>query len=185
MARGLGKRQVAKRFNVSPDSVHRHWSRHCPEAVKVAHKVKWAAPKADLDKLTLAEADGVLTYLQRLRADLLTLFEAAKADGHYPSIAAISRELREVLGLTARVTGELTAANAKAASVVNVATSEEYLAMRAQLITVLRRHPNALRDVLETFGAFEAKATTVMQPAPALIEAQPEIEEEAPHEPGS
>jgi hypothetical protein len=30
--------------------------------------VKWAAPKADLDKLTLAEHEGVVIYLQRLRA---------------------------------------------------------------------------------------------------------------------
>jgi hypothetical protein len=73
MSRGIGKRRVGELFGLHCDSVQRHWQKHVPEQAKIAHKVKWAAPKADLARLTLAEQEGVLTYLQRLRADLLTL----------------------------------------------------------------------------------------------------------------
>jgi hypothetical protein len=48
MARGIGKRKVGELFGLHCDSVQRHWQRHCPESVKLAHKVKWAAPKTDL-----------------------------------------------------------------------------------------------------------------------------------------
>lgn len=154
-------------FNVSADSVQRHWQRHCPDSVKHAHRVKWAAPKADIDKLTMAEAD-VLVYQQRLRADLLTLFEAAKADAHYASVAAISRELRGVLELTSKITGELTQ-NAKKSTIVNVALDPEFLAFRAKLLEFLRKHPAAFADVLAELRKVDDKAAAAMGPSPPMI----------------
>ena len=179
MARGLGKRLTAEKFGTSKDSVFRHWRNCTPDTVKTAHKVQWAAPKADLEKLTLAEADCVLTYLQRLRSDLLVIFESAKADGHYGSIAAISREIREVLTKTAQITGELQASSKKT-GVVNIVVSPEYLALRSDLTRVLRRFPEALAAVQAEFSKIEAKAQAVMEPPLAMIEASAV---EVPHEP--
>jgi hypothetical protein len=169
MARGIGKRKVGELFGLHCDSVQRHWQRHCPESVKLAHKVKWAAPKTDLAKLTLAEQEGVIVYLQRLRADLLTLFEQAKADGHFASVASISRELRGVLEMTAKITGELNHSNK--ASVVNITIDPEFLSFRARLLSILRRHPAAFEDVLAEFRAIESKAVEAMAPT-LLIDAQ-------------
>src|SRR4029077_12442682 len=106
-----------------------------------------------------------------LRADLLTLFEAAKKDGHYGSIASISRELRGVLELTSRITGELTA-HANKANVVNVALDAAYLELRGRLLNALRKFPEAYAAVIAEFRVTETLAEQAMAPTPPLIEAQ-------------
>jgi hypothetical protein len=172
LVRGVGRRLVGRKFNVSPDSVGRHWVRHVPESSKVARKVEWAAPEADVRRLTLAETEGVALYLRRLRADLIESFAQAKSDGHYASISAISRELRGVLELSAKLSGELSAAS-KGTGVVNVALDPDYLELRHRLLNTLRRFPEAFEAVLAEFARTEEKAAAIMAAETPLIEANP------------
>jgi hypothetical protein len=172
-SRGVGRRLVGKRFGIPHDSVGRHWTKHVPSSMKIARKTEWIAPKENLNRLVVAEQDGALTYLRRIRADLLVAFDQAKEAGHFASIASIARELRATLELTSRLTGELKAATDKSGpSAADISISREYLDLRSKLISALRRYPEAMAAVMAEFAATEAKAAEQMT-AP-MIEARVE-----------
>jgi hypothetical protein len=141
--------------------------------MKIARKVEWLAPKDNLNRIVVAEQDGALTYLRRIRADLLVAFDQAKEAGHFASIASIARELRSTLELTSRLTGELKAVTDKSGpSAADISISREYVELRSRLSSVLRRFPDAQAAVMAEFAATEAKAAKQMT-AP-MIEARAE-----------
>jgi hypothetical protein len=60
--------------------------------------------------------------------------------------------------LVGRLLGELSAGST-VLTVNNLVTSHDYMRLRARLVSVLRRHPAALREVLAAFNEADAEGT--------------------------
>ncbi|MGH1571884.1 hypothetical protein ACRAWG_15810 [Methylobacterium sp. P31] len=77
VARGVSRRDAAVRFDISPDSIYRHWQNHVGEDQRVALKTGALKPRTNLRKLVEEEDMGLLENLQAVRAGLWRLFESA------------------------------------------------------------------------------------------------------------
>lgn len=164
MARGAGKRAVARRFNVSADAVWRHWDGHVGEAVKVARKAEVLKPGALLEQLVEEEDTGLLETLRIARAAVLHQLDLANELDDRPAVAALAGQLHKNAELVGRYTGEIR--NAASTTVNNLVLSPDYLALRLKLTQVLRAFPEAAQAVAAVFR--EAEGGTVRQ-----IEAKP------------
>lgn len=161
MAAGLGKRAVAKRFDISEDSAWRHYDRHMSEAAKAARKAEILKPGAELKALVINESRGLLESLQVLRAGLFRQFDLAVELDDRSGAASMARELHRNLELMAKATGELLAS--PQAGVTNIVLTPDYIELRGQLLGVLRRFPDAARAVAEVFRGSEAQAASAIR----------------------
>jgi hypothetical protein len=160
MARGAGKREAGKQFNVSEDAVWRHWQNHVPETIKIARRTEVLRPGARLEALVDEESVGLLDSLRVIRGGLLRQFDVALSIDNTGGVAMIARELHRNAELFAKATGELVPHTRK--TIEHVVLSPQYLELRSELATVLRRHPDALRDVMGAFQRLESRASASM-----------------------
>jgi hypothetical protein len=61
MARGAGRRSISKQFNISDDSIYRHWHNHLPahaKAALAASSLKPGTNVADLEQLVTTSRAG-------------------------------------------------------------------------------------------------------------------------------
>lgn len=161
MARGGGKRATAQKFEVSEDSVFRHWHNHVSDAVKAARKAEVLKPGAELKTLVIDESRGLLESLQVVRAGLFRQFDLAIELDDRTGAASMARELHRNLELMAKATGELL--NSPQAGVTNIVLTPDYLELRGQLLGVLRQFPDAARAVAEVFRRSESQAANAIR----------------------
>jgi hypothetical protein len=159
MARGASRRLVAKNFGDKPglaDAIYRHWNRCTPPAVRAARQLavlKPGAPVEQLDKLVTEENIGLLSHLQRVRAGLYHVYDAAVAAGDGHRVAAIASQLHTNLKIAAIRSGELQANSPT--NVTNIYLSPEYLRLRKRLLAALRPYPDAALAVAAAFEMVE------------------------------
>jgi hypothetical protein len=171
MARGAGQHAIGKKFEVSPDSVWRHWRNgHVAEHVKAKLAGEVLKPGVELAKLVTDESTGLLENLQRIRASLYMVFDAAIEAGERHVVAQIAARLHDNLSLGARSTGEL--GKHTPGTTASVLLAPAYLDLRSALLKVLRSYPDAARAVAEAFRRAEAplleqRAQTVAEQVPA------------------
>ena len=171
LALGTPLTQIAERMGVSTPSVWRHWHQHVSPETKAAKTSAALAPGIDLEKLVMTESRGILHQLAVIRNGLFRLFERALEETDHRSAAALSARLHENLGTVAKLTGDI--APAIKTSIVNIAASPDYVALRLDLIRALAPFPDARRAVAAVFASREGAvlAAASGQPAP-MIEAE-------------
>jgi hypothetical protein len=173
MAQGASRRLVAKKFGNKPglaDAIYRHWNKCTSPTVRATRQLavlKPGAPVEQLDQLVTEENIGLLSHLQRVRAGLYVLYDAAVAAGdrhHGPMIAAA---LHNNLRISAIRTGELQANSPT--SVTNIYLSPEYLRLRKRLLAALRPFPEAALAVAAAFEMVEDTSPSLGRaPAPMI-----------------
>jgi hypothetical protein len=139
LAGGDALRQIGARTGLSKDALSRHKRDHSP---------MWLA------SLTASEpASG--TVRERIEA-LIARIEAVMADAEvgrrHTVVLAAAKELRASLEVVGRITGEL---DERPTTVINLATSEEWLRTRTLIIGALRPHPEAAADVVAALAPFQ------------------------------
>lgn len=129
VAADVSNREIARRYGLSYDAVRRHAQRHLSPAL--------AAMRADAQVLEGAvlrdRIEGLIGRAERLLA-------AAEGEGRVQAALAAVRELRALLELLGKATGEL---NDRPQVTVNLMASEEWLAVRAALFAALSPYPEA------------------------------------------
>ena len=171
IATGLSKRAIAQRFKVSRDAVWRHSQAHLTAEVRAALAIKLLSREGDTRRILLEEGANVAEALKAIRGPLFGLFLAAVDIGDSKSAAALSGRLHESLALVAKLTGEL--APAAGVTVTNILLSPDFQRLRAELMRVLARHPEAQAEVAAVFRRAGARAAAEMgAPAPKMIAAQ-------------
>lgn len=130
---GVSYRELQRRFDVTPSALSRHRLRHLSPAL-TALKIDYA----NLDRETLLDRIEVL--FTRTEA----LLGAAMKSGSMAQALGAMRELRQLLELLGRATGEL---DTRPVTVVNLQTSPEWLAVRAALFAALQPYPAAREAV--------------------------------------
>jgi len=124
-------RRIASRCDVSEIALRRHKAGHIrPTLVRAS------------DAAEVARADSLLGQLAELRADARRIGGKAEALGELKTALAGVRELVRIVELTAKLVGEL-----DERPVVNILVATEWLAVRAELLDVLRGYPEARQAV--------------------------------------
>lgn len=131
---GLSNTQAGIRWGMSKDSVRRHKDAHLSPALRAV-----AAGRES------AGAVKALDRLEALYAKASRVLDAAEAEGKASLSLAAIRELRGIVELLARVTGELD--ERPTVQVLNVAATPEWDALRGLVLAALRPYPDAGRAV--------------------------------------
>jgi hypothetical protein len=145
-AGGAGIDALAKKFNVSRDSIDRHWRNHVSAESKATY-LCGPAELATIAKRAAVEGDSVLDYLRLCRTvltgQLAAMTEAADARG----AAYVAGQLTRTLEAIARVTGEL---GELARSTINIngnvsilTDSPAFAKVQATLLRALAPFPDA------------------------------------------
>lgn len=127
---GVPNTQVAAKHGLSKDAVRRHRDRHLSAALRgVLTKRDDQLGSRALDRLEglYGRAEGIL--------------DAATAEGKAAMSLAAIKELRGIVELLARLTGELD--ERPTVQVLNVSTSPEWVEVRSRLLVSLRPYPEA------------------------------------------
>lgn len=134
IAGGMSNGAAGTRWGMSKDSVRRHKDAHLSPALRavVAGRDSAGAVKA-------------VDRIEALYAQASAVLEAANAEGKAALSLAAIKELRGIVELLARLTGELD--ERPTVQVLNVAASPEWDALRAVVLGALRPYPEAGRAV--------------------------------------
>jgi hypothetical protein len=172
IATGISRRLIAARFKVSADAAWRHGRAHLTPEIRAALATKVLAREGDVRRILLEEGTGVVEVLKAIRGPLFGMFLAAVDLGDAKAATALSGRLHESLSLTAKLTGELVPHTG--VSITNVLLSPDFMRLRAELLLVLERYPEAREEVAAVFRRAGLQAATeVGAPGPKLIEAVP------------
>jgi hypothetical protein len=169
LAGGAGQTAVARKFGLSPHSLHRHWRNHVSEARR-ARLIMGPVQVQALSAQVAEENTCVLDNLRIVRSGIYRQYDAALEAGDRVSGALLAGKLHENLRITARITGEL--ASSPLVTITNnqqsltvLTSSPMFAAFQAQLLRVLQRHPSALDDVVAEFSRLEREASPATLPA--------------------
>jgi hypothetical protein len=179
IATGVAKRAVAERFGVSRDAVWRHGQTHLTAEMRAALATKLLQREGDTRRILLEEGAGVSEALKAIRGPLFGLFLAAVDTGDNRAATAVSGRLHENLALVAKLTGELVPH--AGTTITNILLSPDFQRLRAELMRVLARYPEAQAEIAAVFRQAGLRAATEMgASAGKMIEAVPvEVEHAA------
>jgi hypothetical protein len=158
-------RSIAGRFSLSESSLQRHAAAHVSEAL-----ARIASNRVDESNRSL------LARLEALVGRVEAILDQAEQSGKVTTALSAVRELRSLLELLGKATGELKPDGA--ITVVNLATSPDWLELRAAILGALGPYPEAQRAVLAALSGamISAQPPAVGASVPALgpsAEAQP------------
>lgn len=123
-------RPIAERFSVSVAALSRHRSDHVSAALK-AVVVERARDQAET---LMDRVEGLIVRTERL-------LEASESSGKVAQALGAVRELRALLELLGKASGELKPDGL--VQVLNVQTAPEWLAIRQVILAALSPHPEA------------------------------------------
>jgi hypothetical protein len=158
IATGVSRRLIAARFKVSADAAWRHGRAHLTPEIRAALATKVLAREGDMHRILLEEGTGVVEALKAIRGPLFGMFLAAVDLGDTKAATALSGRLHESLSLTAKLTGELVPHTG--VSITNVLLSSDFMRLRAELLRVLARYPEAREEVAAVFRQAGLQAAT-------------------------
>ncbi len=116
--------------------------------------------EGDVRRILLEEGTGVVEALKAIRGPLFGMFLTAIDLGDAKAATAISGRLNESLSLTAKLTGELVPH--AGVSITNVLLSPDFMRLRAELLRVLARYPEARDEVVAVFRQAGQRAAAEM-----------------------
>lgn len=139
---GVGYRDIAKRRGLSSSALFRHAQAHVSPAL-----TRVAAGREDEHAVALLER--VEDLYERARR----ILTSAEQDGKPGVGLAAIRELRGIVELLGKVTGEL---DDRPHTTVNLLVSPEWLALRGAITEALSAHPQARAAVAQAIAELEA-----------------------------
>jgi hypothetical protein len=156
LARGISIPALAKRFDVSSDSLFRHNRSHLPPQLRA--KLLAGAPdlgSMDLDALRETEGQSLLAHLVAIRGRLFGSLDFAEEHGDIHAVPRITSQLHQNLELTGKLVGSLGIGHT---TVNNVLVLPQYVELRVDLINALRPFPDAAKAVAAVLHRLESKA---------------------------
>lgn len=167
LATGVFATVLSKRYGIPESSLCRHKKNHIPPAVvaKLRAQALTGDLRAEADELRDTENIGLLAKVAALRLRADQIYDAAVADHDYGSANKALLTLQKNLELTGRLVGQLSTGSVTINQ--NLIASPSYIGLRTKLLSVLRRHPAALKEVIAAFAEAEVEPATAIE-VPAL-----------------
>lgn len=125
---------IADAWSLSRDSVRRHRNDHLPASLRAVR-----------ERRENAGAERAIDRLEALYAKALSVLDAAEGDGKASLSLAAIKELRGLVELLAKLTGELD--ERPQVQVLNVSASPEWAETRARMLHALQPFPEARQAV--------------------------------------
>jgi hypothetical protein len=129
LATGTTYMDIARRYEVGPESVRRHAQNHLSPALAAVRAAREETEAADL----VTRIEGLIA-----RAELM--FGAAAKGGQSAQALAVLKELRALLELWGKATGQL---DERPTVTLNLMASPEWLAVRDVILSTLMAYPEA------------------------------------------
>ena len=165
-------RVLAKRFEVSKDSIFRHRKLHMSPQLVAAIMTALHPSEVDLEALQRSESEGLLGSLVAQRARLQMLAEMCFAEGELHAATGVERAITSSLELTAKLLGQLVQRHETTHT--SVLISSDYLKLRNAIITALRPFPDASQAVGKALAMLEQEAAeNITRKPPLLLESTP------------
>src|SRR4051812_42147117 len=170
LANGAPLRAVARKFNLSEDSLQRHWSRHVTDDAKARYIVGPVADKKEkLAAAVLDENISSLDHYRIIRAALYSAFDTAAEVGDRTGIDRLAGRLHENLRDCGRLTGELQPMLVNQQNNINITNNHNYTEAIAVVVAALAPFPEARQAVVRALREYEARKA----PVPPMLEHQP------------
>jgi hypothetical protein len=170
-AGGASLDALAKKFEVSRDSIDRHWHRHVSAESKATY-LCGPAEMATLAQKAAQEGDSVLDYLRMCRSTLVGQLASMNEAGDARGAAYVTGQLVRVLESIARVTGELgdlarsvTINNTTNVGIIN---SPIFARMQAAMLRALQGFPEARAAVVAALRNLDSENAHTATAAPAI-----------------
>lgn len=133
---------ISRRFGIGRDALRRHAMGHLPSEL--------AGLREAGERIATARASD---RLEDLYARARTVLDRAEAEGRHPIALQAVRELRGIVELLARLTGEL---DSRPDVVVNITASAEWVELQTVIVAALGPFPDARRAVAEAIAPLGA-----------------------------
>lgn len=166
-------RVIAKRFEVSRNSIARHRQRHMSPQQVAAILSAIQPTGIDLEELARSESENLLGSLVAQRARLQMLSELCFEQGAVNAATGVERAITGSLELTSRLLGMIVTHHDVRHTSILVST--DYLRLRQAIMEALRPFPDAARAVSAALAVLETEAAKDITDAkqPLLLEASP------------
>jgi hypothetical protein len=135
--------RIAAHFSVTEQSLRRHKTNHLPGVLAKAQEAQ-----------DVAQADNLLTQLNWLQWNALSILDEARREGDGRTALAAIRQARGNLVLLAKLQGELND-NAQTNELNDLFARPEWVAIRAVLMEALQAHPAARAEVAQSLLRLE------------------------------
>ena len=137
LAKGAPVRQVADAFGLSKSAVHRH-------------KERMVAELAGARSAKDTSADELLSKLRVLQGEAENILARAKKVGNHRDALGAIKESRAIVELLAKMFGEI-----QTGTTVNITVSNQWVALRADLMGALAPYPEARVAVMRALEGHE------------------------------
>ncbi len=132
-------RGIARRFDgAERDALRRHQAHISPALARIAEQ------RAEAGAVTAAQR------LEELYGRASKVLDAAEGEGKASLSLAAIRELRGLVELLAKISGEL---DERPVTVINLAESAEWVQLRGMIMAALAPHPDAAQAVVAAIEA--------------------------------
>jgi hypothetical protein len=164
---GASLDNVARKFNISRDCVHRHMTNHVSEADRLQHISD--IPVQELAERAAHEGVALIDYFNIVRGILLQQFQLCASVNDKNGVAILAGRLTEVLRAIGSATGEILRSPMvqNVNNTINFVNSPIFVDLQQMLIRRLAGHPEALAAVCE--GLAELERRSAPRP-PSVIE---------------
>jgi len=171
IAGGAAQVAVARKFNLSKDTVHRHWHSHV-DTERRSMLIFGPAERQSLAAQIAEESSSVIDHYRAIRAGLYRFFTTALKAGDAQNGIQAGAKLKDINDSIAKLTGELASSPLVQNNTLNVVMeSPQVQTFLQELAGQLKPYPDALRAVVGWLEARESKVLdTVSRPdaRPAL-----------------
>jgi hypothetical protein len=168
---GVSLTNLAKKFGVGRDAIHRHMHAHVSEDERAMYLAE--VPIKDLAEAAAAEGVSVIEYLSIVRTVLMTQFQMCAAAHDKNGVAILAGRLTEVLNSIGRITGEMGALASNHISITNnVAVLSEHPAfakLQATMLRALAPFPDARAAVVTALRDLDSENASA-RPAMKVID---------------
>jgi transposase-like protein len=139
-AGGASLAAIAKKHDVTVDSLRRHKANHTtPALVRLAQQ-----------RQSEAGAVSVADRLEEVVVRAGRLLDKAEHKGALVASAQLLAQLRMTLETLAKISGELN--DRPITNIINLSTSPDWLAVRSAILGALGQHPEAKADVIDALA---------------------------------
>jgi hypothetical protein len=156
---GASLDSIAKKFDVSRDSVWRHMANHVDDDQRSRYLAD--VPVAELAQLAASEGTSVLEYLSLVRSILMSELQLASQVHSHSATAALAGRLNEILRTIGSLSGELGDMATRSLTIngnviTNVMNHPQIANLQANLLRALAPFPAARAAVIGALRAMDA-----------------------------
>ena len=163
LAAGASIKGTARKFEIDPHALRRHWINHVSAEARAAYIAGAGATKDQLEAVVADESLALIDHYRIVRGALYKGFGAASEVGDSNSLALLAGRLHENFRDCGRLTGELQRGPLLNIQ-NNILVNPDYTKAIARIVCAVAPYPEARAAVVAALRDLDAASA----PAPAL-----------------